>query len=442
MGAALLLFLLAALILLVLFLFLCRQQGWLLSTSPSPGPTVESSPTPPPPDRDPPVIQGTHDLTVAVGMTLSYRSGVSAVDAADGTVPLQIDASAVNLSQAGEYPVIYRAQDKSGNRSEVAVTVTVVEVSGVNDEDPTADVSGEDPVLEESLPPLPEVTQQMVDEVSDQILSKIVTSSMSQWEQARAIYNYVHTHVKYVGSSDKSNWLIGAYVGFTRNRGDCYNYFACSKALLTRAGIPNVDLYRVGGGTDHYWQLVNVGDGWYHFDACPHPDSYPLNSFLLDEIAVRAYTEKCSPVRSNYYVYDYENCPVVPVGAPTEELPQESEPADVTETPAEEQVQLPEEMDPTLPPGALELPSQEPVPTLTSRPEPSGQPPAEPSPELSQVPIGDPPSEPPQSSSAPPSEELTPPPADPLPPAPETEAPSPSEAPLVEPEIPGKEDLI
>ena len=99
MGAALLLFLLAALILLVLFL--CRQQGWLLSTSPSPGPTVESSPTPPPPDRDPPVIQGTHDLTVAVGMTLSYRSGVSAVDAADGTVPLQIDASAVNLSQAG-----------------------------------------------------------------------------------------------------------------------------------------------------------------------------------------------------------------------------------------------------------------------------------------------------------------------------------------------------
>ena len=338
--------------------------------------------------------------------------------------------------------MIYRAQDKSGNRSEVAVTVTVVEVSGVNDEDPTADVSGEDPVLEESLPPLPEVTQQMVDEVSDQILSKIVTSSMSQWEQARAIYNYVHTHVKYVGSSDKSNWLIGAYVGFTRNRGDCYNYFACSKALLTRAGIPNVDLYRVGGGTDHYWQLVNVGDGWYHFDACPHPDSYPLNSFLLDEIAVRAYTEKCSPVRSNYYVYDYENCPVVPVGAPTEELPQESEPADVTETPAEEQVQLPEEMDPILPPGALELPSQEPVPTLTSRPEPSGQPPAEPSPELSQVPIGNPPSEPPQSSSAPPSEELTPPPADPLPPAPETEAPSPSEAPLVEPEIPGKEDLI
>lgn len=427
-GVALLLCLLAALIILVLFL--CRQQGWLMpvsSPSPSPDPTVESTPTPPPPDREPPVIEGPHDVTVAVGMTLSYRSGVSAVDAVDGSVPFQIDASAVNLSQAGEYPVVYRAEDKSGNRAETTVTVTVVEVSGVNDDDPTADVSGEDPAVEPSFPPLPEVTEQMVDEVSDQILSKIITPSMSQWEQARAIYNYVHTHVKYVGSSDKSSWLIGAYVGFTRNRGDCYNYFACSKALLTRAGIPNVDLYRVGGGTDHYWQLVNVGNGWYHFDACPHPDSYPLNSFLLDEMAVRAYTEKCASVRSNYYVYDYENCPVVPVGTPIEELPQESEPVAVTETPVEEPSQEPEGTDPLLPPGVLELPTQDPSlspgPTFTPEPGASGQPPVELPPEPSQTPVEELPSEPPQASSAPPSESFaaSPAPADPPSPVPEME---------------------
>ena len=50
----------------------------------------------------------------------------NAVDAVDGLVPFQIDASAVNLSQAGKYPVIYRAEDKSGNRAETTVTVTVV----------------------------------------------------------------------------------------------------------------------------------------------------------------------------------------------------------------------------------------------------------------------------------------------------------------------------
>lgn len=431
LGVALFLCLLAALIALVLFL--SRQQGWLpfvFHPVSTPDPTVEATPTPSPtlpPDTEPPVIEGPHDLTVAVGMTLSYRSGVSAVDAVDGPVPFQVDATAVNLSQAGEYPVIYRAEDKSGNRAELAVSVTVVEVSGVNDEDPTADVSGEDSAPELSFPPLPEVTEQMVNEVSDQILSKIITASMSQWEQARAIYNYVHTHVKYVGSSDKSSWLIGAYVGFTRNRGDCYNYFACSKALLTRAGIPNVDLYRVGGGTDHYWQLVNVGNGWYHFDACPHPDSYPLNSFLLDEMAVRAYTEKCAPVRTNYYVYDYANCPVIPVGTPIEELPAESEPAEteIVETPSAED---PNGTEVLLPPGVLEQtsPSPEPPAELTppAGPELTGEPTEEPSSGLTQTP------------ESPPSAEETPVPSASVPDA----IPS-TESPAVESDISGKEDL-
>lgn len=418
-GAALFLCLLAALV--ALALFLRWQQGWFPSVSPvtpTPDPTVEATPTPSPtlsPDTEPPVIEGPHDLTVAVGMTLSYRSGVSAVDKVDGPVPFQIDATAVNLSQAGEYPVIYRAEDQSGNRAETTVTVTVVEVHGVNDDDPTADVSGETPAPELSFPPLPEVTEQMVDELSDQILSRIVTPTMSQWEKARAIFNYVNTHVKYVGSSDKSNWLIGAYVGFTRNRGDCYNYFACSKALLTRAGIPNVDLYRVGGHTDHYWQLVNVGSGWYHFDACPHPNSYPLTCFLLDEAAVRAYTEKCAPVRNNYYVYDYENCPVIPVGTPVEELPAESEPVETGTGETPEVIETPEVGDPDetealLPPGVLEgsTPSPEPVP--------SEEPPAELTTPPVDLPFEEPPPDPVEApESQVPSEEPTaeiPPPAE------------------------------
>ena len=269
MGAGILLALGVLAVLCVLALFL---KGRLFSPPPEPTPTPvpEATPTP---DTQPPAIEGARDMTTAVGMSLSYRSGVTATDNVDGPLSIQVDASAVDLNQPGEYPVIYRAEDKSGNRSQVTVTVTVVEVSGVDDDDPTIDVSGADPVPTEA--PIKEVTRDMVDDAADQILSKIISSSMSDWEKAQAIYNYVHTHVKYVGTSDKSSWLMGAYVGFTRGRGDCYNYFACSKALLTRAGIPNIDLYRVGGTTDHYWQLVNVGSGWYHFDACPHQQPGP-----------------------------------------------------------------------------------------------------------------------------------------------------------------------
>ena len=214
-----------------------------------------------------------------------------------------------------------------------------------------------------------------------------------------------------------------------RSRGDCYNYFACSKALLDRAGIPNVDLYRVGGGTDHYWQLVNVGGGWYHFDACPHPDSYPLNSFLLDETAVREYTEKCSPVRSNYYVYDYENCPVTAVGFPVEELPPESELPVETELP-------PEGGEVLLPPGvfATEPPEVEATPEITEAiPEETQaitETTPEPVPELSPAPVEEPTLEP---SIAPPEEGLPS-------PVPEPSLPA-VEAPAELTETPGKEEI-
>lgn len=380
---ALVLCFLAVLCALGLFLFHSQQT----LPEPEPTPTAEPTPTPPPPDTEPPVIEGPHDMTVAAGMTLSYRSGITAVDKVDGKVKLEVDASAVNLSEPGEYPVIYWAVDKSGNRAETTVSVTVIEVSGVDDDDPTADVSGEGGQGAVELPPIKEVTAEMVDQEADRILARILSPSMSQWEQARAIYNYVHTHVKYVGTSDKSSWLMGAYVGFTRGRGDCYNYFACSKALLTRAGIPNVDLYRVGGGTDHYWQLVNVGSGWYHFDACPHPNSYPLDSFLLDEMAVREYTEKCTPVRTNYYVYDYANCPVTVVGTPVEELPAESELPAETELPVETELP-PGEQEAILPPGILPAETEGPaeLPGAEESPEPEPSPlPAE-TPEVTEEP--------------------------------------------------------
>lgn len=282
----------------------------------------------PPADVTPPQLSGVRDLTVALNGTASYREGVSAVDDVDGPVAVTIDASAVDLTVPGEYSVTYSAQDAAGNRTEQTVTVTVVETATVD--------QGRDEQTEDEPPgetgiggvPLSEVTQEDVDRLCDQILGRITSSGMSQRDKAKAIFNYVNGHVKYVGSSDKSSWLVGAYVGLTRGRGDCYNYFACSKALLTRAGIPNVDLQRAGGNSRHYWQLVNTGDGWYHFDACPHPTGYPLYAFMITEAQARAYTEQVKDARLNYYVYDYGACPVAVEGTPEELPPEEAQPGE------------------------------------------------------------------------------------------------------------------
>ena len=361
----------------------------------SPAPSASDTP-PPAEDTQPPVISGVKDLTVAVGESLSYRTGVTVTDNVDETVRLQVDSSGVNLSEPGEYQALYWAEDAAGNRAEVPVTVTVVAAVTVDD----ADTGATEDVVESGNV---EITQDGVNELADEILAEITTPGMSQREKALAIYNYVHNHIKYVGTSDKSSWLVGAYVGFTRGSGDCYNYFACSKALLTRAGIPNVDLTRVGGNSRHYWQLVDVGSGYYHFDACPHPNSYPLYSFLLTEEEVKAYTRQCSSIRKNYYVYDYDSCPVevvqgtppvTPTPAPTAAPTPSPEPT-ATPTPAPSVTPTPEstptatatpEVTPaaspevTVTPGVTESPAVSPSAAPSASPAPESSPSAAPTP--------------------------------------------------------------
>ena len=265
-----------------------------------------------PEDKEPPVITGAKDLTVTVGGTVSYRDGVTVTDNMDENVQLQVDAEQVNLEQAGSYPVTYSAEDSRGNRTEITVTVLVEEPPEVPpSEEPTED-------------------QKKLDQLAANILSQIITPDMTQRQQARAIFDYVISNMHYVGTPDDVDWVTAAYEGLTQKRGDCYYYFACSKELLTMAGIPNIDLNRVGGNSDHYWQLVNVGDGWYHFDTCPHPGGAPLTAFLLTEAEVRQYSAQFTGIWLNYYMYDYDACPVTVVGTPEEELAQ-PEPSELPE---------------------------------------------------------------------------------------------------------------
>lgn len=319
------------------------------------------------PDTEAPRLLGVKDITVMAGGSVSYRDGVSALDDVDGPVPFQVDAGAVDLSEPGEYPVVYSAEDAAGNRAEAAITVTVeprtVDQDIMEPDGPAASHGGS------AAGP---VTEEEVNRLADQILGRILRDGMGQREQARAIFNYVNQHIRYVGTSDKSSWIVGAHTGFTRQRGDCYNYFACSKALLTRAGIPNIDLTRVGGNSRHYWQLVNTGDGWYHFDACPHPTGYPMVAFMITETQARTYTERVKRARQNYYVYDYDACPVEVEGTP----PEGWQPPVFTPPPAETQP-------PVEPPVVTEEP-----PAVTEPPVETAEPPVKtPFPEESQPPV-------------------------------------------------------
>lgn len=232
-------------------------------------------------DTQAPEISGVSEITVFVNGTISYMKNVTITDNCKEGLKTNIDHSLVNATVAGDYPITYTATDASGNTTTVESVVHVKErVYDANE----------------------------LNAIADGVLAGIITDGMSGYDKCLAIFNYVKHHVSYFNGSDKNNYLRGAYEGLVEGRGDCFVYAATSKILLTRAGIPNVDIAKIPSSTHHYWNLVDIGDGhgWYHFDTTPRKD-HPV-IFLWDEATMMAYSAQ----HYGSHNYDHSIYPVVP----------------------------------------------------------------------------------------------------------------------------------
>ncbi len=212
-------------------------------------------------DNEPPVIEGTNDLLVIAGKSVSYRSNVFVTDNVDDDVELQVITDGVDLNTPGEYKVTYVAEDSAGNRAEKTVNLTVTEMTYTFDD---------------------------VNQLAQKIARGIITPQMTDQQKLRAIYNWVRSNISFNNDADKSSWLQAAYQGMTYHKGDCYVFASVSKALLTCAGISNMDIEMIPRGDyRHYWNLVNIGEGWYHFDTTPrfgggYDFCYVTDSYLME----------------------------------------------------------------------------------------------------------------------------------------------------------------
>ena len=221
-------------------------------------------------DQEAPVISGAEDILVYQGDAVSYRSGITVTDNKDESPRLTVDNSAVDLSTPGTYTLVYVATDASGNESRVEVPVSV----------------------REKQPHY--VDLEVIYEEVDDLLKDIVTDDMTKREQVIAIYDWMYEYLWYSDSSDKSDYLQGAYVMMMDRSGDCFNYFALSKLMFERLDIDNIDVRKVKnyeGDADHFWSLVSVdgGETWYHFDATPRiggGDFCLITDEALDEYSV------------------------------------------------------------------------------------------------------------------------------------------------------------
>ena len=238
-------------------------------------------------DREKPVISGTRDLMAYVGDTaVEYYNGVTVSDNCDGEILLRADYSAVDLTQEGVYPVTYFATDHVGNVSMKEISLHVYKEK---------------------------ITLEMLYAEIDPIIVQKGWAYLSKAEQAKAIFWYVHTGagISYVDTSDKTDWIREAYLCQQNRKGDCFSYFALSKAFFERLGIENLDVQRLPGFTDdtHYWSMINIANEgeiarWYHYDATRVRD-VSASSALLTDVQVNAFSAQ----RAYFYYYDTSKYP-------------------------------------------------------------------------------------------------------------------------------------
>ncbi|MBQ6569322.1 MAG: DUF5011 domain-containing protein [Clostridia bacterium] len=195
-------------------------------------------------DRTPPKIE-VSDFSVYIGASVSYKANVTVTDDFDENPKLEIDNSSVDITKAGVYDVIYKATDSSGNSSTAIAKFTV----------------RAEPTREEQ-----------VAIYADEVLDSIIDDSMSDIKKVEAIYKWTKRNIGYTGTSNKDSWTKGAYDGFKKRSGDCFTYYAVTRALLTQAGIENKEVRKVRSSeraSNHWWNLVYVNGGWYHVDSTP-----------------------------------------------------------------------------------------------------------------------------------------------------------------------------
>lgn len=237
-------------------------------------------------DTKPPVIKGfvgknsfnqkiPYQVVYSDDREYDFLQYVTASDDREGKVILTVDTKKVNFQKPGIYKITYVAKDKAGNvkRSKAKIEVR---------------------------------KKKAVDEIADKVLSVIIKKEWTPKQKAIAIYNYTRGHISYVGTSGKKSWEQEAINGIRYGKGDCYTYYAVARALLTRAGIPNIEVKRYRGAGHHWWNMVYIGEGWYHYDCGPRIGGGRF--CLLTDAQLTQY----SKTHGNKYIWNYRKIPKSP----------------------------------------------------------------------------------------------------------------------------------
>lgn len=247
-------------------------------------------------DRKAPVIIGPADgkALAYLGQSIAYKSYVTVTDNSENYT-LTVDDSAVNKLAEGSYKVYYTATDEAGNKATYTLTLIIKRAE----------------YSEEKLMQL----------VASKASELGITKSMTKVQQIRAIYDFVNDPTASKNNAniffnDESNtpsqqlsrenweldWIEEACrtLSMSRMEGDCYTYYAVSRAFFEYFDIESIGIQRSPTSSEsgtHFWSLVNVGTEdapkWYYYDATRLGGSFSTdgtkNGCLMTEAKLNSY---------------------------------------------------------------------------------------------------------------------------------------------------------
>lgn len=253
-------------------------------------------------DTEAPSINLPTQIVGYVGEGIAYRSGVTVSDNCFGAT-FEVDDSKVDLTKEGNYTVTYIVTDAAGNRVQAIIPVVIHKTH---------------------------VTAEMLNSLVEKIArEQEMSKSLSKEELCQRIYKYVNdpeasasgARFQYIGfsnDSSRTDWRNEAYLTIQNGQGDCYSYFALSKAFFEYFGIENLDIERAAGLTSdtHFWNMVNVGTTanprWYFFDATRYAGKFTVggdNGCLLTLAQLEGYKASNSKYDGVYYTFDEDKYP-------------------------------------------------------------------------------------------------------------------------------------
>lgn len=105
-------------------------------------------------------------------------------------------------------------------------------------------------------------------------LAENITEDMTDYDKCVAVHDYLAGNVRYdnellaaLNTSFTFDWGITAYGAMMDHNSICQGYADAFVMLTTMLGIHSTQIYGIGSGEPHNWNLVELDGRWYHVDC-------------------------------------------------------------------------------------------------------------------------------------------------------------------------------